>query len=288
MQTYIARGVILSICLAVLAGCTNLSKVERQAACIALGAVAGGVAGSSGDDDAVLGTIGGGLAGAAICALLEGDSDGDGVKDSQDQCPATPIGVAVNSQGCALDSDKDGVFNTIDQCPGTPAGQAVTSTGCTPEKKREVVRVLDDDKDGVNNAVDICPDTPKGSVVDAQGCPPVQKIILQGVVFNFDSMTLTEPGKRVLRSQIETLLKNPAAKIEISGHTDDAGSEVYNKNLSQNRAKSVMEYLVSHGVSQRILTAVGYGESKPVADNSTEAGRAENRRVEFKIIRNEG
>jgi len=89
------------------------------------------------------------------------DSDGDGVADYMDKCPGTPAGVKVDSNGCPLDSDNDGVADYMDKCPGTPAGVKVDSNGCP----------LDSDGDGVADYMDKCPDTPAGVKVDSNGCP---------------------------------------------------------------------------------------------------------------------
>ena len=73
-------------------------------------------------------------------------------------------------------------------------------------------------------------------------------------------------------------------KVEVSGHTDSTGSTTANQTLSQTRAKSVVDYLVAHGVAQSRITSTGYGGTKPVASNATEEGRAKNRRIEFRVV----
>jgi len=90
-----------------------------------------------------------------------GDADKDGVTDNLDKCPNTPMGATVDATGCPSDSDKDGVYNGIDQCPNTPMGATVDAKGCP----------ADQDSDGVYNGIDQCPDTPAGAKVDAKGCP---------------------------------------------------------------------------------------------------------------------
>jgi outer membrane protein OmpA-like peptidoglycan-associated protein len=116
--------------------------------------------------------------------------------------------------------------------------------------------------------------------------PPVPKkvIILKEVDFGFDSAELTPETKAVLDDQVALLREEPDAKVEIGGHTDSIGMEEYNLDLSERRAKAVMEYLVSNGISPENLTALGYGEALPIAPNQTREGRAKNRRVELKHI----
>jgi outer membrane protein OmpA-like peptidoglycan-associated protein len=82
---------------------------------------------------------------------------------------------------------------------------------------------------------------------------------------------------------VALLNKNPKLTIEISGHTDNQGSKTYNQNLSQNRSKSVYDYLVNKGISASRLTYKGYGDTMPISENNTEEGRALNRRTEFKV-----
>jgi OOP family OmpA-OmpF porin len=202
------------------------------------------------------------------------DADGDGVTDDTDQCPGTPRGVQVDSVGCPLDGDNDGVADYLDQCPNTPAGEAVNASGCP----------LDGDNDGVVDADDACPDTPAGQVVMSNGCAKDQAVILNGVNFESNRAQLTPNAETILNGVAETLISSPGFTVELQGHTDSKGSDSYNMNLSQNRAKSVKNYLVSSGVASNRLTARGYGEEQPVASNDSSDGRALNRRVELKVL----
>lgn len=211
------------------------------------------------------------------------DADGDGVFDGLDSCPDTPKGAKVDEKGCPLDADGDGVFDGIDTCPDTPKGVKVDAKGCP----------LDADGDGVFDGTDRCPDTPKGTKVDATGCPekapplftPEKKsLILEGVNFEYDSATLSPDSFSVL-DRVATSLKDwPEVRVEIGGYTDSRGSDAYNAKLSGRRAEAVRQYLVAKGVAAERMTAKGYGEAKPIADNATEEGRARNRRVELKKL----
>ncbi|GAB3383880.1 OmpA family protein [Spongiibacter taiwanensis] len=202
------------------------------------------------------------------------DEDGDGVPDESDQCPGTPKGVQVDSVGCPLDGDNDGVADYLDQCPNTPAGAKVDEVGCS----------IDSDNDGVADADDMCPNTPAGQPVMSNGCAEKQSVVLRGVNFELDSAKLTNNAETILDGVATTLSDSPGFNVELQGHTDSTGSDSYNMNLSQNRAQSVKNFLVDKGVSSGRLTAKGYGETQPIASNETRAGRAENRRVELKVI----
>lgn len=211
---------------------------------------------------------------ASGCSL---DADKDGVPDARDQCPDTPAGVAVNRSGCPLDSDADGVPDNLDKCASTPAGAKVDATGCP----------LDADKDGVADGLDKCPNTAAGTRVDATGCPVLFEagataVVLQGVTFATGSANLTDAAKGILDGVAQSLVANPDVKVEVGGHTDNTGSRATNVRLSQARAESVMAYLVSKGVAANRLTARGFGPDEPVAENTTAAGRAKNRRVELR------
>ncbi|MEQ1439721.1 OmpA family protein [Fontimonas sp. SYSU GA230001] len=211
-----------------------------------------------------------------------GDADQDGVTDDIDACPGTPFGLSVDAKGCPLqaaapgDSDGDGVPDDLDQCPGTPAGSAVDAAGCP----------LDEDGDGVPNAQDACPHTPPGFRVDASGCISGEQtvIVLKSVHFAFDSAVLKDAAREVLDRVAEGLRNQPDLRVEIIGNTDALGSDAYNMQLSIARAASVRNYLISRGISPRRMDTAGHGERYPIADNDTEEGRAQNRRVEFRVL----
>ena len=205
-------------------------------------------------------------------AMAEGDADGDGVVDSKDQCPGTAAGTAVDAKGCALDSDGDGVADASDKCPGTPAGAKVDAKGCE----------LDSDGDGVVDSADACPGTPAGATVDAKGC--ALGIVLQNVNFQTNSGELTADSKTTLDKVASSLkARGDIKSIQVIGHTDSTGKAAYNQMLSEKRAKSVADYLVSQGVDGAILSSKGMGMNSPIADNRTAEGRAKNRRVELKL-----
>lgn len=116
---------------------------------------------------------------------------------------------------------------------------------------------------------------------------PIEKgetVVLRNVFFDTDKFDLKQESEVELDKLVDFLTKNSALKIEIGGHTDNVGDDAHNQKLSENRAKSVMSYLTTHGIDATRLTAFGYGESKPVADNEAEEGRAQNRRTEFKVL----
>ena len=285
MSSNLIKGLSALILLSFLTGCASHTQSHKRAAvCAAVGGGIGGVANGNDTDDRVKGVIGGALVGALLCHIMDGDADGDGVKDSEDQCPGTPIGKAVDEAGCALDKDEDGVVNAQDMCPATPQGDAVDQKGCTVKKQVAKVVSMDDDRDGILNNIDECPDTPLGAVVNAQGCPAVVKVNLQGVGFTFNSADLTEGAKAVLVEQAKALKENPLLRVSVTGHTDSDGDAAYNKSLSFDRAASVAKFLEEQGIDKSLLKVIGAGEEQPVADNTTLAGKAKNRRVELGII----
>lgn len=198
------------------------------------------------------------------------DSDGDGVFDKDDACPNTPKGSAVDEKGCLLDSDHDGVFDIYDECPNTPEGNAVDAKGC----------LLDTDKDGVLDIDDKCPQTPFGKVVDAKGCHTLQDLALN---FETRSANIKDESYQRVENFAKFLKENSEYKVEIIGHTDSVGKDQANLKLSNERAKSVRDALISEGVDAKRITATGKGETKPIATNDTAEGRAKNRRIEARL-----
>jgi OOP family OmpA-OmpF porin len=201
------------------------------------------------------------------------DTDGDGVPDPSDRCPNTPPGRDVGPDGCERDSDGDGVNDYDDKCPNTPRGAKVDSTGCP----------LDSDGDGVFDGIDQCPGTPKGAKVDSRGCPiELQEDVTidLNLEFGFDSATLTAEHKRQINDVVDFIKQYPQATAMIEGHTDSVGPDEYNQGLSERRARAVRDYLVNDvGANPNRLTMRGYGESRPIDTNDTDAGRQHNRRV---------
>jgi OOP family OmpA-OmpF porin len=228
------------------------------------------------DDDSCPGTPAGVKVDARGCPE---DADGDGVADYLDKCPGTPSGARVNADGCPFDSDGDGVFDDKDKCPDTPAGAAVDNDGCP----------LDSDGDGVADYLDKCPNTARRMEVDETGCPKIikkgEKIILD-VKFATNSADPDEASREILDGVAQTMKDYPEIKIAVRGFTDDVGSEAYNRQLSDRRARAVMGYLERQGVAANRMSAKGYGEDPQyfVADNATEEGRAKNRRVEIESV----
>jgi outer membrane protein OmpA-like peptidoglycan-associated protein len=197
------------------------------------------------------------------------DSDGDGVADGLDLCPNTPGCALVDGRGCPKDSDGDGVANGCDACPGTEAGAAVDARGCKVD--------LDSDGDTVPDSMDRCPNTARGAMVDEYGCA---ELVSMTINFVSNSADLGADDRAQL-SRVAMALMNDGGSFEVQGHTDSQNTVEYNQALSEQRAGAVRDFLVAQGVSSGNLTAVGYSELKPIADNATAEGRAANRRVEI-------
>jgi type IX secretion system PorP/SprF family membrane protein len=205
------------------------------------------------------------------------DSDKDGITDKKDKCPNDP--GATENKGCPWpDTDGDGVTDNVDQCPDRMG--SIENSGCPS---------LDSDGDGIADEFDDCPLT-KGEA-DNEGCPVVtetQKSAIERAITTLEF----ESGKAIILKSSYSALdilaiilqEKPDWTLQLSGHTDDVGDATENFNLSKNRAEAVASYLVEKGAAEPQITILFFGESKPIADNTTEEGRKLNRRVEMKFV----
>ncbi len=204
------------------------------------------------------------------------DRDGDGITDAEDKCP--DVAGLAKYQGCPIpDTDGDGINDELDKCP-TVKGFA-RYQGCP---------IPDTDGDGINDEEDKCP-TRVGPASN-QGCPVIAKEVIEkinfaakNVFFSTGSFKLLPKSFKSLDEVVKLMRDDETLMIDIDGHTDAQGSDESNQVLSDNRAGAVKNYLVSKGVSETRLKSAGYGETKPVADNATAAGRAKNRRTEMTV-----
>ncbi|MBI3785722.1 MAG: OmpA family protein [Deltaproteobacteria bacterium] len=118
----------------------------------------------------------------------------------------------------------------------------------------------------------------------APAAPPIKKkLVLRGVNFDYNKSNIRNDAKPILDEAAATLKEESNVNISVEGHTDSRGTDAYNQKLSERRAKSVADYLSAHGIATSRLSTVGYGESRPVAGNDSDEGRAQNRRVELRV-----
>jgi len=201
------------------------------------------------------------------------DGDNDGVIDLNDSCPTTPLSVQVDSTGCAFDTDGDGVPNHADNCPTTPAGTKVNSVGCA----------IDSDNDGVVNEKDNCPTTAAGVTVDMHGCKLIVTYMAEMALkinFTNNSDVVTEKYFAEIEKVANFMTTHSGVNTIIEGHTDNNGTNLFNADLSKRRAEAVMAILVERfDIGADRMSAMGYGETQPIAKNDTESGRHANRRV---------
>lgn len=210
--------------------------------------------------------------GVSLSIHPEPDTDGDGIPDKDDRCPKEKGLAAL--QGCP-DRDGDGITDAMDACPDK-AGPA-NLHGCP-----------DTDGDGIADNEDKCPTV--AGVASMHGCPEVKEETkklferaLNGIKFETGKATIKKESYGILDEVVKVMQENPTYDLEIHGHTDDKGDDAKNMKLSEDRAASVRTYLEGKGVAANRLKSYGHGETMPVADNKTAAGRAQNRRVEFKV-----
>jgi outer membrane protein OmpA-like peptidoglycan-associated protein len=200
------------------------------------------------------------------------DRDGDGIQDKDDACPDTP--GLEQFAGCP-DRDGDGVIDADDECPDTPGLHEFN--GCP-----------DTDMDGIPDKDDVCPN--EAGIAELNGCPKILQVHLEklekaefGIQFEFAKATLAESSFETLDEVATILAEHPRYNLLIEGHTDSKGNDDFNMKLSRDRAASVEKYIESKGIDEMRISSIGYGETKPIADNETEEGRAKNRRVELVI-----
>jgi len=231
------------------------------------------------------------------------DSDGDGIEDSKDTCPNVAGPAEFN--GCP-DTDGDGISDDVDACVDVAGLKQFK--GC-PDTDGDGVQDKDDkckdvkgpkqnggcpwpDRDGdkVLDKDDKCPDV-VGTVAN-NGCPEVPQEAIKKLN-DYAKTILFDSGKTSFQKQtfpvlqaITAILKEyPDAKFTIEGHTDTDGVDATNQKLSENRAASVKNYLVENGIAPSRLSSAGFGETKPIDSNKTKAGKANNRRVEVKLVK---
>jgi outer membrane protein OmpA-like peptidoglycan-associated protein len=241
----------------------------------------------------------------SVVAPVIKDSDSDGILDNIDACP-TVAGLA-KYKGCpATDTDKDGLNDEDDKCP-TVAGTAKYSGCPVPDSDGDGINdeedkcpsqagvaryngcpIPDGDGDGVNDEDDKCPTV--SGVIAQQGCPEINEKVTKAIefaakniLFETSSFKLKTSSYKGLNEVAKILTDNPDVMLSIDGHTDNSGDAEKNMTLSQNRADAVKSYLTKKGVEEGRLTATGHGQEEPVADNTTTAGKAKNRRVELKL-----
>ncbi|MBC3366265.1 OmpA family protein [Pseudomonas sp. SWRI154] len=204
-----------------------------------------------------------------ICSLLGGLVGGGlgAIESSGWAAGGAALGLLGGGLICYAqdgDEDDDGVFDRRDRCPDTPADTPVEHHGCPlPQHPASVPQ----DE----------PETPTSEVITLNDAGKV--------LFDFDQSDLTAAARGQLDGLVAKLSHANVASIRVVGHTDSVGTDTYNEGLSERRAGSVVEYLLTQGLAPDKLTSEGKGESEPVADNETDEGRAQNRRVELHIQR---
>ncbi len=203
------------------------------------------------------------------------DTDGDGIADNKDECPE--VAGLAKFNGCPEpDTDGDGVVDSKDDCPKV-AGLAALN-GCP-----------DTDGDGVADHKDKCPEV--AGPASNKGCPEVEETVkerlkeIAGTVkFESSKSVLKKDSYKLLDEVAKILEKHPAYSVSVEGHTDASGTDAINDKLSNERAKVCADYIVSQGIDSDRVSSVGFGSKKPIADNTTTAGKAKNRRTEFNLF----
>lgn len=212
----------------------------------------------------------------------QNDDDDDGVIDRLDDCP--DVAGPIENNGCPWgDKDGDSILDNVDLCPEESGPEE--NKGC-PWKDTDGDGVLDKDDKCIYDA----------GTVPNLGCPEgevteeVQKVLndyAKVLLFSYGKSTIKPESTETLMEIVEILKEYPSAKFTIEGHTDSIGSYEINEKLSDKRANAVKVFLVDNGIDSNRLSAIGYGETKPIATNMYKAGRAKNRRVEINLVKQE-
>ncbi len=217
------------------------------------------------------------------------DNDGDGIADAADRCPseAEDKDGWQDDDGCPdPDNDGDSIADADDKCPNEAEDKDgwQDDDGC-PDP--------DNDGDGILDERDQCPteaETVNG-IDDSDGCPDLIRVesgqirTLEPIFFEYNRAKI-QPRSEPMLLEMANLIRSRAdlGRISIEGYTDDRGADAYNLKLSRERAEAVLSFLVAAGVDSARLEAHGFGEARPIDDNKTEAGRARNRRVDFRLV----
>jgi len=184
----------------------------------------------------------------------------------------------VDALGCPGDEDADGVLDGLDRCPRTPIGATVNSSGCVAgQQGRQPTRAAPSDTTPA-------PPTNPAPTPQAAALAATAPLVLEGVSFETGSARLQSGSYVELDSIAKVLLAHPTLKVEIAGHTDNAGTTADNQHLSTLRAEAVRNYLVAKGGPFQQMIARGYGATMPRTPDTTPQGRAANRRVEIRPL----
>lgn len=217
------------------------------------------------------------------------DALGDGVEVRTDTDPVRPDTDGDGLLDGAEDADHDGEVDPSETDPrqadtdrgGAPDGFEVGHAGYDPRDASDD----DGDHDRVIDHVDQCLGTAPGTEVDERGCAVIRaEVVLEGIEFAFDSAEILPASEPSLLRALQILVDNPDVRVEVGGHTDSEGAVAHNRQLSRERATSVRDWLVAHGIARSRMTIQGYGHTRPAGDNATEEGRQRNRRIEFRRL----
>jgi outer membrane protein OmpA-like peptidoglycan-associated protein len=223
--------------------------------------------------------------------LTDPDSDGDGYPDSIDKCPhQKEDGKPPDpTDGCpgGSDRDHDGIPDSADACPDQPEDKdgVQDEDGC-PE--------TDADSDGIPDVEDKCPTEAGVRSADPAkvGCPGLTQVnengevqLLKPIEFEYGKAVIKEVSFPILDEVLALMKARPSVRMGVSGHTDNRGALDLNMRLSRDRAAACKNYLINHGIAASRLESQGFGPKQPIADNGTDEGRARNRRVDFKILK---